>query len=427
MKVRFSLFAAALFTVSSCGLTQTEQDSSGEQAISFPDSPDGRAARLDLLEKATVNGATPPSTLAELVAGLPTKKICDSRSGEKVSCQPTYLGNEDSGQPVIRFPELRCDVIRPGDAEFEIPSGKTEKFYCFATDDKGRKQRIKVKYKSEEVFTEVATTRLLWKLGFAADTMQPVTVICNGCPQDPFPLLTSGNGKDGWPSRDTEQRFTFATIEEKFDGEKINIENSAGAEVLEGFTYPELLKNLATNPHLSDSEKDRREALAFINAFLYNLDTKAPNQRLACVKESNGVCSKAVALAHDLGFAFGGHPIAAKKLGLERWRTLGVWKNAGQCDASQYMNLAGIDIGISIKLSEGGRKEVDRLMGTLTTETLQALFATARFWAAGFSFHQASPEWPKATAWETTSAWAAAFESRIKEFRSVKQCSPRAQ
>ena len=43
---------------------------------------------------------------------------------------------------------------------------------------------VKVKYGSEngEPYGEVAATRLLWALGFGADRMYPVHVICSGVP-----------------------------------------------------------------------------------------------------------------------------------------------------------------------------------------------------------------------------------------------------
>ena len=39
--------------------------------------------------------------------------------------------------------------------------------------------------KNGEVYAEVAATRLLWALGFGADRVYPVTVVCKGCPEFP--------------------------------------------------------------------------------------------------------------------------------------------------------------------------------------------------------------------------------------------------
>ena len=62
--------------------------------------------------------------------------------------------------------------------------GKTPKFWCRISAD----DEVKVKYGegNGEVYAEVAATRLLWALGFGADGMYPVKVICRGCSADPF-------------------------------------------------------------------------------------------------------------------------------------------------------------------------------------------------------------------------------------------------
>jgi hypothetical protein len=59
-------------------------------------------------------------------------------------------------------------------------SGKTPKFAC-TTDDN---DHLKVKYGGDngEVYAEVLGTRLLWALGFGADRMYSVRVVCRDCP-----------------------------------------------------------------------------------------------------------------------------------------------------------------------------------------------------------------------------------------------------
>jgi hypothetical protein len=411
-------------SLAATGCSWADQDGSAQQTISYPNTPEGRLQRSTLLDKATVDGQTTPRSLGELVAGPKTKAICQTASGQKVPCQPKLLGHDASGNPIIKFPELTCDFIRPGDPSFEAPSGRTEKFDCLTTDDQGKSHRIKIKYRSSETYTEVAVTRLLWTMGYAADTMQPLSVTCLGCPKDPFPLIVSGAQNTVWPDRKAPMMFTFAAYEERYDAEKINIEDDSGNEILEGFTYPELLANLKDNPNLSESQKDRREALAFLNAFFYNLDSKNANQRLACLKkDGDETCLEAVAIAQDVGFTFGSAPIRANKLNLAGWRELPVWKRPDRCDASQHFRAGSlVELGVSIGLSESGRQEVERQFAKLSTEWLHALFATARFGAAGFHYPQGSASWPEASEQATVRAWVEAFEHRIAEFRKVSQC-----
>ena len=44
-----------------------------------------------------------------------------------------------------------------------------------------------------EVYGEVLATRLLWVLGFGADAMYPVNVICRGCPRELGGIERPGN------------------------------------------------------------------------------------------------------------------------------------------------------------------------------------------------------------------------------------------
>ena len=60
-------------------------------------------------------------------------------------------------------------------------TGDSAKFACVI----GKDDEVKVKFggTNGEVFGEVLATRLLWALGFGADRMYPVNVICRHCPE----------------------------------------------------------------------------------------------------------------------------------------------------------------------------------------------------------------------------------------------------
>lgn len=60
-----------------------------------------------------------------------------------------------------------------------------------------------------EVYAEVATTRLLWALGFGADRMYPVRIVCGGCPKQ----LAGIARRDG-----ETYRFELDVIERKMEG-----------------------------------------------------------------------------------------------------------------------------------------------------------------------------------------------------------------
>ncbi len=76
----------------------------------------------------------------------------------------------------------------------------TPKFDCAISPDD--KMRVKYGEQNGEVYSEVAATRLLWALGFGADRMYPVKVICNGCPADPMKNSKKVDGTREFAGRD---------------------------------------------------------------------------------------------------------------------------------------------------------------------------------------------------------------------------------
>ncbi|HET7747377.1 MAG TPA: hypothetical protein VFM29_08755, partial [Vicinamibacteria bacterium] len=101
---------------------------------------------------------------------------------------------------------VTCDYTTPDGPQ----SGGTPKFRCIVPPE----DVVKVKYGKDngEVYAEVAATRLLWALGFAADRVYPVKVVCRRCPIDPWT-----GGAEIVP----EKTFDPATIERKLPGKKI--------------------------------------------------------------------------------------------------------------------------------------------------------------------------------------------------------------
>ena len=99
-------------------------------------------------------------------------------------------------------------------------SGNSPKFACRV----GVDDEVKVKFggTNGEVYGEVAATRLLWALGFGADWMYPVRVVCRRCPAD----------FRGTALRDGSQEFDPAVIERKMAGTEFPAE--------EGWSWKEL-------------------------------------------------------------------------------------------------------------------------------------------------------------------------------------------
>ena len=98
----------------------------------------------------------------------------------------------------------------------EKMSGRSPKFTCAVR----RNDRVKVEdgKTNGEVYAEVAATRLLWALGFGADPMYPVRVICRGCPRD-----LRKRHRDGARSA-----FDPAAIERKMKGTELEWDDTVG-------------------------------------------------------------------------------------------------------------------------------------------------------------------------------------------------------
>ena len=88
---------------------------------------------------------------------------------------------------------VTCDYV-------EDKQTGTPKFDCALSSD----DKIRVKYGEQngEIYSEVAATRLLWALGFGADRVYPVKVICNGCPEDPMKNFKKVDGSREFAAAD---------------------------------------------------------------------------------------------------------------------------------------------------------------------------------------------------------------------------------
>src|SRR5687768_18583526 len=143
-------------------------------------------------------------------------------------------------------------------------AGGSPKFACVAGDDE-----LKVKYGggNAEVFGEVAATRLMWALGFGADRMYPVRVICRGCP----------SSLGGIARENKEFLFDPATIERKMPGREFEPDSS--------WSWTELD---TVDESRGGAPVAHRDALKLLAVFLQHTDTKPDQQRIVCLGEVAG-------------------------------------------------------------------------------------------------------------------------------------------
>ena len=249
-------------------------------------------------------------------------------------------------------------------------TGMTPKFLCEIKKD----DVVKVKYdkKNGEVYAEVAASRLLWALGFKADTMEPTRVTCNGCPPDPF--ATSGNDwQRGSPAETSTRVFDPAIIEREIPGDAIEVPG------YEGWAWPELE---TASQRAGGATRAHIDAFKLLAVFIQHSDTKPDQQEIVCtagrVKDARGneTCGSPWLVIKDLGGTFGkATKLNNSKMSLDDWSSVNVWKDPKQCVGDLPRSLTGTLE--DPKISEAGRRFLAERLSRLTDRQLRDLFTVS--------------------------------------------------
>lgn len=279
-------------------------------------------------------------------------------------------------------------------------SGKSPKFTCAITPD----DEVKVKYGATngEVYGEVAATRLLWALGFSADHMYPVRVLCHDCPADP------ARAPDG--HRD-DVEFSPAAIERKMPGQVMETTEDSG------WSWLELDQ---VNEAAAGAPRAQLDALKLLAVLIQHTDTKPAQQQLLCATEvlENDECARPLLMINDLGLTFGkANTFNRNEVGsvnFKEWSETPVWKDAAKCVGQLSKSSTGTLE--NPKISEAGRKFLADLLVQLTDTQLHDLFDVSRFALRSQVIARSS----KLTV--TTDQWVNAFKS--KRDAIVKQSCP---
>lgn len=230
--------------------------------------------------------------------------------------------------------------------------GHSPKFPCH--DAAG--DRLKVKYGSSnpEVYAEVAATRLFWALGFPAERMYSVRILCDNCPPDPF----KGDGPRA------ERLFEPATVQKRQKGEPVWVTKD------EGWTFDELDK---IDEKRGGSSRAEVDALKILAAFVNHADN-TPNQQTLLCPDGDAACAKPVMYVNDLGGTFGGREAFVSFKDWSRRKSL--WKDPKAC----VLDFTGKAEGYKDpKVSEAGRALIAGLLSRLSDAQIRDLFTAARF------------------------------------------------
>lgn len=267
--------------------------------------------------------------------------------------------------------------------------GHSPKFPCWKDG-----VRLKIKYKPEanpEVYGEVASTRLFWALGFYAEKMYSVDIVCENCPTDPWT-------DDGSQPRAT-RTFSPATIQTKLKGEPMWF----SADYL-GWSYSDL-------DSISEKEggasKAQVDAFKLLSVFVNHVDNTSNQQKVLC-PPGDDKCAAPLVYVTDLGGTFGGQNGGTS---YRKWSKKKIWKDAKACVADFKGNSEGY---ADPKISEAGRKLLADLLSRLSDKQIADLFAGARFDHHG-KFEPPLPSAKGKPRAVEVADWAAAFKAKRKE------------
>ena len=237
-------------------------------------------------------------------------------------------------------------------------AGRSPKFACASAGDE-----LKVKFGSgnAEVYAEVAATRLLWALGFGADRMYPVRVICRGCPENLTGILRA----------DGSTLFDPAVIERKMPGKEFKRDSSwAWAE----------LDNV--QEARGGAPAAHRDALKLLAVFLQHTDSKPEQQRIECLEDdarTASTCTRPLMMINDVGLTFGGASLVnanSKGMNLAAWAATPIWKGDTGCVGNLSKSATG-----TLKdpvISDSGRAFLAGLLTQLSDDQITAFFEVSR-------------------------------------------------
>jgi hypothetical protein len=253
---------------------------------------------------------------------------------------------------------VTCDYL---DSDY---GGNTPKFRCAVGADD-----FKVKYGRDngEVYAAVSAGRLFWALGFGAEPMYSVKVICRRCPVEPWYYRTVQRVK--------ERTYDPAAIERKLPGQAI------AAAGFEGWDWRELD---LVDEKAGGASRAQVDALKLLAVFVQHGDNQPPQQRFICLPE--GVTTEAAGAlqclqpflyVHDLGATFGSvRKFASKKATLEGWSKTSIWSDPAQCVGQLDHDFYGRFS--HPRISEAGRAFLAGLLAQLSDAQIADLFAAGR-------------------------------------------------
>ena len=321
---------------------------------------------------------------------------------------------------------IPCTFARAG----REMGGHSAKFLCRTAD--GRDLRLKywdprTHSGNHEVFAAVASSRVIWALGFNAIPAMSINVSCRGCPENPM----SGTGPRG-AKRYVAMLQAFWPTPSILSGDNLD----------QGWSWRELDTAIRSLPAGAERLQQRThfDALALLGVFLQHGDRKPEQQRLYCaappdtaagepqnadggtamLRERAGAsaCVSPAVTLLDTGVTFGGAGRTSNgttaSMNLHAWQEKPIFRQTshGECRGNLTDSLKARGGGEPDPIiSEEGRRLLLDQLHRLTRDHLRAIFTAARV------------DQLDSGGTQDTDAWVAVFEDKVRQIEA-EHCQP---
>jgi hypothetical protein len=356
-----------------------------------------------LMVRTSGRAEPPPPPVKKATKNVTAEERADALARAQIWRKPAVpISRAELGPQASQPNELSC--------RFQITdlNGTAQKFDCTLDDG----QLIRVKYgHTPEIPSEVAASRLLRALGFAADEVNLVEKVrCHGCPLEPFVTLKAVDLTDTdefyrkFVNYDNHKDFEWVAVERKHPGRPIGTDDTKGWAFFE-LDQVDAARGGAPRAHV--------DALRLLSVLIAHWDNKSENQRLVCDSEADWPegenCRAPFVMLQDIGGAFG-----PRKVDLDGWRKAPIWDDRTQCITSMAtMPYEGATFK-PVRVSEAGRRHLASLLGDLSDDQLTALFSGARFDQSTGLLQTGKAA--------TIPDWVAAFKHKVSEVSEGPPC-----
>jgi hypothetical protein len=271
-----------------------------------------------------------------------------------------------------------------------------------------------------EVFTEVAASRIMWVLGFPADHVYPVgSIACIGCGDDPFTNDLKGNTAS---LKDAPTVFKVVSAEREVPWYTIQPEGD------DTWAWTDAAK-FYSDRTWTRQQKTEYDAYRLALGLIHYHNAIAQQNRLSCaqfaakVPGQPRVCTQPMIYVQDLGSTFGKAKGTLDVLGqnprgsFSDWESQTVFVNPESCELRATME------GNRQVLKDAQDLMIQRL-ARLDPQSVRAIFRTARFQMMDQEqLHRLRGSGASNVEEAALDEWTNTFLKRIEEVRTAKNCA----